>query len=42
MIDYVGCPQKEDLLRSNLFTRFFFLMLTLVSLGVAIGGLRLI
>jgi hypothetical protein len=27
MIAYVGSPQKEDLLRSKLFIRFFFLML---------------
>jgi hypothetical protein len=32
MINYVGCPRKEDLLRLNLLTRFFFLTLTHLSL----------
>jgi hypothetical protein len=41
MIDYVGCPQK-DLLRSKLFTRFFFLTLIPLSLGRAFRGLRLL
>jgi len=42
MIAYVGCPKKENLLRSKLFIRFFFLMVFPLSLGRAFGGLRLI
>jgi hypothetical protein len=42
MIGFVGCPKQEDLLWSNPFTRFFFLMLTPLSLGRAFEGLRLL
>jgi hypothetical protein len=42
MIGFVGHPKKEDLLRSNPFTWFYFLTLTPISLGRAFGGLMLL
>jgi hypothetical protein len=41
-VEEVGRPQKEELLRSNTFTRSFFPTLTRLSFGRAFGGLRLL